>query len=53
MAQASRQSAFDQIDRALGSHAQRSRAPPLLLVVDDNMYYRSMRYEVHPPLVAP
>ena len=52
MAQASRQSAFDQIECALSSHALRPSAPLLLLVVDDNMYYRSMRYEVHIPPCA-
>lgn len=44
---------LDRIERSLARHVQQPGAAPLLLVVDDNMYYRSMRYEVHPSHTIP
>ena len=44
--QASRQAAITAVDAALSAHRAAQAALPLLVVADDNMQYRSMRYEV-------
>ena len=44
--QASRQAAITEVAAALSAHRAARAALPLLVVADDNMQYRSMRYEV-------
>ncbi len=44
--QASRQAAITAVGAALSAHRATRAALPLLVVADDNMQYRSMRYEV-------